>query len=220
MGHRCSFAIKDGNAVELFYGHWSAIQVPDQLFWGPDFVETYIRGHEAVDWWVEDIFADGCVGFDKDQKVLLVHRGVGDLSGGFEGVFFYGLMRALWKEQGWRVEKVGRMEEIPMHMGYPLEAVRWMPEPEAPWPRNSTPSARFGTNTFSENMEAVRNRVFETLILPAHDPVPGFVASMTMLGATISPGVATSPPEHNLSMKERSALVERAIELLFEGHRK
>jgi len=320
MGHRCSFAIKDGNAVELFYGHWSAIQLPDQFFWGPDYVETYIRRHEAVDWWMEDIFVDGCVGFDKDQKILLVHRGVGDLSGGLEGIFFFGLMRALWKEQGWRVERVDLMEEVAMHMGYPPEAVRWMPEPEVPWPLDtitdwdpneriytliSTPGARFGTNacgkallangpelvahlgrfpqfddsitnqeisveallhidpsakvisvtaadpywerhlphlhqtwpgwsisfslrrwedepvnTSSEYMKAVRNRVFATLISPAHDPVPGFVTSMSMLGATISPGVATSPPDHNLSMKERSALIARAIELVFEGRRK
>jgi len=159
MGHRCTLVIKENNAVELFFGHWTGVELPDQLFWGPEYVEAYIRGHEGVDFWMEDLFSDGCVGLDKDQKILLVHRGTGKLSKGEKSEYFYLLMRALWEEQGWRVEKVKEMGEIAVHMGYPAEETRWMPDPEDPWPLDtitdtqsadffstliSTPNARFG----------------------------------------------------------------------------
>ncbi len=160
MGHRCTLAIKEDNAVELFYGHWTGVELPEQLFWGPEYVEAYIRGHEAADFWMEDLFADGCVGLDKDQKLLLVHRGSGRLSKGTKSAYFYVLMRALWEEQGWRVQQVKQMAEIAVHMGYPAEVAQWVPDPQEPWPLETitdtlredgwigtlitTPSAKFG----------------------------------------------------------------------------
>lgn len=159
MGHRCTLVIKEQNKVELFYGHWTGVELPDQLFWGPEYVEAYIRGHEAVDFWMKDLFADGCVGLDKDQKILFVHRGTGKLSKGEKSKYFYVLMGALWQEEGWRVEQVKEMEEIAVHMGYRAEEARWVPDPSEPWPLNTipetlsanflstlivTPNARFG----------------------------------------------------------------------------
>ena len=176
MGHRCSFAIKDRGNVELFYGHWSALQLPDQLFWGPKFVERYIRGHEKVDWWLDDVWAEGCVGLDKDQKLILVYEGASDLSEA-ESDYFFELMGALWKSWGWEVRRVSKMEDIAVHMGYPAEEVLWVPEAEEPcelqnitnsWGQDdqiytliSMPVTSFGTNEFGLNLLANGPRLLD-----------------------------------------------------------
>ena len=187
MGHRCSFAIKDRGNVELFYGHWSALQLPDQLFWGPKFVERYIRGHEKVDWWLDDVWAEGCVGLDKDQKLILVYEGASDLSEA-ESDYFFELMGALWKSWGWEVRRVSKMEDIAVHMGYPAEEVLWVPEAEEPcelqnitnsWGQDdqiytliSTAGTDFGTSEFSLNLLANGPRLLDYIQnLPSLDKV-------------------------------------------------
>lgn len=176
MGHRCSFAIKDRGNIELFYGHWSALQLPDQLFWGPKFVERYIRGHEKVDWWLDDVSAEGCVGLDSDEKLILVLDGSSDLSEA-ESDYFFELMGALWKSWGWEVRRLSRLEDIAVHMGYAAEDVLWVPEAEEPcelhgitdaWHPDrqiytliSTAGTDFGTNEFSLNLLANGPRLLD-----------------------------------------------------------
>ncbi len=163
MGDRCTLVIKEDNAVELFFGNWSGAELPDQLFWGPDYVEAYIRGHEAVDFWLPDLESRGCVGLDKDQKLLLFHGGVGELARGEKSKYFYSLMQALWEEQGWRVKRVDKLEEIAVHMGFPAHVVQWVPEPFDPWPLERLNEPR--STEFDGLLAEPRTEVYGVLII-------------------------------------------------------
>lgn len=241
MGHRCSFAIKAGVNVELFYGHWSALQLPDQLFWGPKFVERFIRGHEKVDWWLDDVWAEGCVGLDKDQKLILVYEGASDLSEA-ESDYFFELMGALWKSWGWEVQRVTRMEDIAVHMGYPAEEVIWVPEAEEPcelhlnhiqraWPKwqvdivlagaaehfqligSETPKLLTPRKKAEQDQEDVRARVLEGLRKTPNDPHKWFEGVMSKLGGVASESAKRGPPEVYLTQRARRKLINRALSL-------
>jgi hypothetical protein len=106
MGHRANYAICKDGEVELFYSHWGALTVPDDLFWGPRHAEWFIRSHRSGDpdsEWLDDAWGEGgaALNFDEKQVTLFGGEALGHPP---LRATFLGLMRALWNREGWRVQ--------------------------------------------------------------------------------------------------------------------
>ncbi len=70
MGDRANYAIRENGQVELFYSHWGATTIAEDIFWGPPKTEAFIRGSTPADEWLDDVWAQGGIAFDKDRRSL------------------------------------------------------------------------------------------------------------------------------------------------------
>lgn len=75
MGQRASYAVVDGEAVDLYYSHWGAPSIPDHLLAGPDGMLAYIRSLVTTDKLLDDAWAEGAILLDRDQQRLLFWGG-------------------------------------------------------------------------------------------------------------------------------------------------
>jgi hypothetical protein len=116
MGHRASYAIRAGGNVEVFYSHWGALTVPQDIFWGPEHAEEFIRLQVEGEQWLDDVFGEGGVALDKDTRTAawyggetLTHPPIADA--------FVPLMEAVWRRFGWNVRHVEDMPDIAEQVG-------------------------------------------------------------------------------------------------------
>jgi hypothetical protein len=118
MGHRTNYVIRDKGRLALFYSHWGALTVPEDVFWGPSYAEAFIRSNEQVglDEWLDDVWGEGGVALDKDEKTIALFGGEALGFPPLQG-HFARLMQALWVQQGWTVRFVEGMPDIAEQVG-------------------------------------------------------------------------------------------------------
>ena len=124
MGHRASYAIRQNGRVEVFYSHWGALTVPQDIFWGPAHAEGFIRSLEPSEEWLDDVWGEGGVALDKDKKRLAFYGG--ELAADLEELWL-ALMRQLWV--GWSLRMVSGMPEVAETVGVDPDLVRAPPLP-------------------------------------------------------------------------------------------
>lgn len=103
MGHRANYVVVEGTGYTLYYSHWGAASIAQDLFWGPVHAMRFLRRQKRCrsDDWLNDIWAEGGALIDPGQRRLL-------LFGGEEiGVdlpirrLFMELLQTVWS--GWQV---------------------------------------------------------------------------------------------------------------------
>ncbi len=75
MGHRAQYVLKDETGIWLFYSHWGAGTIPRDIFFGPEHALGFIRSQESVDGWLDDVWCEGAVFLDTEQKRLSWYGG-------------------------------------------------------------------------------------------------------------------------------------------------
>lgn len=104
MGHRSNYVIVEGTGFSLYYSHWGAITVPEDLFWGPHRAMNFVRHQKLCrpDGWLDQTWAEGGALIDPVGKRLLLFGG--DEIGGEVPVrrLYLSLLEAVWGE--WRVD--------------------------------------------------------------------------------------------------------------------
>ncbi|MCB9521412.1 MAG: hypothetical protein H6708_31545 [Kofleriaceae bacterium] len=104
MGQRANLVVIAGGRIELFYSHWRATTLPDEIFFGPAHAERMIRAQRSeADGaeWLDEVWAEGGVVLDHDRRLLLFWGGE-DLEYDIaERRVFLALMRGPWR--GWDV---------------------------------------------------------------------------------------------------------------------
>jgi hypothetical protein len=105
MGHRTNYAIRQGGAIRLFYSHWGALSVAQDLFWGPDHALAFITGEEEVDpgRWLDEVWCEGGAALNVDTKTLCLFGGEGISEHEAAITAYIALAGALWGAQGWSV---------------------------------------------------------------------------------------------------------------------
>jgi|GEM_PF-2417425 len=114
MGHRCNYVIKENNELKLYYSHWGALTVPQDIFWGPHYAKEFIEDNEERDMesgWLDDAFGEGGVALDIDSKTIHFFGGE-ELEYDPHRSVLEKLMVPLWKQEGWIVKTVEKMSDI------------------------------------------------------------------------------------------------------------
>lgn len=129
MGHRTNYAIRESGIVSLYYSHWGALSIPDDVFWGPRYAEDFIRQTEEADAWLDDVWAEGAVALDKDTRTLAFY-GLSELGHPPLADVTLDLMGAVWS--GWQVRRVGGLPEVAALVGVDPDSVLAAPVPPRP----------------------------------------------------------------------------------------
>lgn len=103
MGHRANYAILENGRVSLYYSHWGALTISEDMFWGPSQAEEFIKQLDQGDEWLDDVWGEGGVAFDKDDQVITLF-GLELLAREPHRATFLALMRGLWASFGWQVQ--------------------------------------------------------------------------------------------------------------------
>lgn len=124
MGQRANLIILHNKSYELYYSHWCANTLPNDLFWGEQYAIPYIRMQKKVNEsnWLDDVWAEGGVVVDLDQRNLLLYGGEDILYDIPLRNLFLQLMKVLW--QGWTIEwALEGIAAMAAYVGYPVEKV-------------------------------------------------------------------------------------------------
>jgi hypothetical protein len=105
MGHRTNYAILDQGQLRLFYSHWGALSVAQDLFWGPEHAIAFITEQEEVDpgRWLDEIWCEGGAALNADTKTLCLFGGEGIEYPDAARDAYIELLGALWGQHGWSV---------------------------------------------------------------------------------------------------------------------
>lgn len=101
MGHRANYLLKRGGEYELFYSHWGANVIENDLFWGPELAEQFVRSQKPVDEWLDEVWCEGGACLDHDGQELLFFGGEDVLYDPFLRQAYLALMEAAWSP--WKV---------------------------------------------------------------------------------------------------------------------
>ncbi|OWR30752.1 hypothetical protein CDO73_09170 [Saccharibacillus sp. O23] len=125
MGHRANLVIvREGN-YELYYNHWCAITMPEDLFWGEHEGLRFIEMQKRVgpQEWLDDVWAEGGALMDLDRRRLLLFGG--------ENIKYDILLQRLYLKltaftwPGWDVQWAYEgIAELANAAGYPGERLR------------------------------------------------------------------------------------------------
>lgn len=77
MGQRANLILIEGGRTEIFYTHWRANTLDENLFWGPGHSTAFIRSQRPVvdEPLLDDVWAEGGAVLDHDRRVLLLFGG-------------------------------------------------------------------------------------------------------------------------------------------------
>lgn len=77
MGHRANYVVVEGTGYTLYYSHWGAASIAQDLFWGPVHAMRFLRRQKRCrpDDWLNDIWAEGGALIDPGQRRLLLFGG-------------------------------------------------------------------------------------------------------------------------------------------------
>ena len=133
MGDRANYAIREGGVVELFYSHWGATTIAEDIFWGPKRTEAFVRGNKADQAWLNSVWAQGGVALDKDQLCLTYYYYEWPDEDDLRRVYVE-LLESNWK--GWAVRRATGWGDIAEAVGVPRENVTAPPSPHYAIPIN------------------------------------------------------------------------------------
>ena len=75
MGHRSNFVIIKERQINIYYSHWGAISIPKDIFYGPQITIDYIQSLQPVEALLDDLWCEGAVLVDLDNKQLVFWGG-------------------------------------------------------------------------------------------------------------------------------------------------
>jgi len=100
MGHRANLLVITDTTRELYYCHWCAHVLPENIFWGPEHAIDFCRIQRPVEYddWLSAGWAEGCAVIDCPNKVLLFYGGQ-DLTTEIQmRRIFLKLLKAVWSD--------------------------------------------------------------------------------------------------------------------------
>lgn len=68
MGNRANLVLVDRDGWQLRYSHWAGCRLLDALISGPDFAKRYVLVQEPVDFWTDELWADGGLVLDLVER--------------------------------------------------------------------------------------------------------------------------------------------------------
>ena len=77
MGQRANLILINKGVTEIFYTHWRANTLDENLFWGPQHSTAFIRSQRPVadELLLDEVWAEGGAVLDHDRQVLLLFGG-------------------------------------------------------------------------------------------------------------------------------------------------
>jgi hypothetical protein len=122
MGSRANLILADENSYKLFYCHWCANSICNDIFCGPEFAIPYILRQARTNDWLDDIWAEGCLVIDTYQQVVLL-CGSEDIDNNIpKRRLFLELMREVWT--GWDIRWAhGGIFDQAAYLDVPLSVV-------------------------------------------------------------------------------------------------
>lgn len=77
MGQRANLIVIENGQRTVYYDHWCANRLENELFWGPDEALHFIRQREPVgeDGWLDEVWCEGAAILDLDRRDLLFFGG-------------------------------------------------------------------------------------------------------------------------------------------------
>lgn len=103
MGQRCNLIIVEDGVFKLYYDHWAANRLDDELFWGPDIARAFIEQRdEDPDSWLDEIWSEGGCVLDYDTRRLTWYGGEDILYEPALNLAHAELMASQW--DGWTIE--------------------------------------------------------------------------------------------------------------------
>jgi hypothetical protein len=128
MGSRANYAILEDGRVELFYAHWGAATVAEDVFWGPKRTEAFIRSNQPTESWLDNVWAEGGVAFDKDHRHLTYYTyewpDAEDIWQTYES-----LLDETWSLAGWTVSRAREWADVAGSVGVDRSLVTTEPSP-------------------------------------------------------------------------------------------
>ncbi|RUT30494.1 hypothetical protein EJP77_11690 [Paenibacillus zeisoli] len=124
MGQRANLIIVRNESYELYYSHWCANTLPQDLFWGEQYAIQFIEMQTRVDesGWLDDVWAEGGAILDLDKKKLIFYGGEDLLYDIPLRKLYLKLMRTTW--QDWEIEWAYEgILDLATYVGYPKEKV-------------------------------------------------------------------------------------------------
>lgn len=125
MGHRANLVIVREGHYELYYNHWCAITMPEDLFWGEREGLRFIEMQKRVgpQEWLDDVWAEGGALMDLDRRRLLLFGGEDIQYDILLQRLYLKLMAFTWP--GWDVQWAYEgIVELANAAGYPGETLR------------------------------------------------------------------------------------------------
>lgn len=132
MGQRANLVIKRGGRWSLFYDHWCANTLDDELFWGPELAEEFIQSRDPLsdqDDWLDEVWCEGAAVLDFDSKVLLWFGGETVLWNLPIRRAYLALMRLQWQDWTTRWAQ-GAIQEVGEYLGLAAERFLAADRPE------------------------------------------------------------------------------------------
>jgi len=120
VGHRCNYVVRENGARTLYYSHWGALGIVRNFFWGLDAARAFLAEQEETDDWLDDVWGEGGIALDVDERVLVVTGG--DIVGEPRDLSLR-LMSAIWGWDRFQVRDVESLVEIGGAVGVPRERI-------------------------------------------------------------------------------------------------
>ncbi|RXZ81933.1 hypothetical protein EBB07_13090 [Paenibacillaceae bacterium] len=145
MGHRANLIIIKDAAYSLYYSHWCANTMPNNLFWGPEAAVAFIERQEPTTGWLDSAWAEGGALVDLDRKYLLWYGGEDTKYEIPLRRHLIRMMQPLWP--GWTIEwAAAGILDMAAYLGYPSvklqslskepsASISLIPEPKDGWVR-------------------------------------------------------------------------------------
>ncbi len=127
MGHRANLVLVEGGSYRLYYCHWCAKSIPNDIFWGPHYAIPFINTQQSVNndesGWLDEVWAEGGLLVDSDRRYLLLYGGE-DLKYDIRLRRVYlGLLQLAWPD--WTIEWAhDGIAEIARYVGVQIPETR------------------------------------------------------------------------------------------------
>ncbi len=186
MGQRANLVLVREEGFDLYYTHWAANTLPNDLFWGPSHAVRFIeaqRGREQGAEWLDEVWAEGGAVLDPGRRVLLLYGGEDVLHDVPRRRVHLELMRERWSgwDLGWAHEGIADLAEyvgVPRETGLvPSDAV----EPD--WTYELTPPK---DRSWTSAVVSVLDGVGQLRLLPTDDRLEDAVTDPRFLPKALS----------------------------------
>ena len=77
MGNRANYILKSGDEIRIFYTHWRAVNIAQDILLGPERLEEFILRFEQEDEILQYPWIEGLILMDLDKKkAAVLGRGI------------------------------------------------------------------------------------------------------------------------------------------------
>lgn len=125
MGQRANLIIVKNGTYDLYYSHWCANVLPEELFWGVEHALQFIRIQTKADketGWLDEVWAEGGAVIDLDKKVFLLYGGEDIAQDIPLRRMYLQLLAQVW--HGWEIKWAYEgIADLADYVGYPTAKV-------------------------------------------------------------------------------------------------